>query len=99
MKKSKFEIIATNLSKEEEEKMLQPLQKNKVRQKIQFYQGVNSLGTTFENMRSMRIVSHNCIKLAKLQIVCKSSTVSPNTSDLESGLVGILCSNSTSCTK
>jgi hypothetical protein len=79
--------------------MLQPLQKNKVRQKIQFYQGVNSLGTTFENMRSMRIVSHNCIKLAKLQIVCKSSTVSPNTSDLESGLVGILCSNSTSCTK
>ena len=75
---------------------MQHLLKNKVRQKIQFYQEVNSLGTTFENMHSMRIVSHNCIKLAKLQIVCESSTASPNTSDLESGFVGVLCSNSTS---
>ena len=78
---------------------MHPLLKNKVRQKIQFYQGVNSQETTFENMPSMRIVSHNCIKLAKLQIVCESSTASPNTSDLESGLAGVLCSNSTSRTK
>ena len=81
------------------ENYVQHLPKNKVRQKIQFYQGVNSLGITFENMHSMCIVSHNCIKLAKVQIVSDSSTASPNTSDLESGLVGVLCSNSTSRTK
>ena len=78
---------------------MQHLLKNKVHQKIQFYQGVNSLGTAFENMHSMRIVSHNCIKLAKIQIVCESSTVSQNTSDLESDFIGVLCSNSTSRTK
>jgi len=43
MKKYKFEIIATNLSKEEEGKRIQPLLKNKVRRKIRFYQRANSL--------------------------------------------------------
>ena len=42
-KKSKFEIIATNLSKEKEGKSVQPLLKNKVRRKIRFYQRANSL--------------------------------------------------------
>ena len=56
MKKSKFEIIATNLSKEEEGKRVQTLLKNKVRRKIRFYQRANSLESILVLFRNYIII-------------------------------------------